>query len=114
MDADAIIETEVEFDEEPFHHEQERRTRSDEQKTEAGKVKVGMSTFGSALAEGQEEALDETSPLLPAEQEDNDGGEPEWPATEEFAHLPWHKRPSIYWVLIPFFMVACFRRSLNL
>lgn len=63
-----------------------------------GGVKVSS---GSEASAG--ENASESSPLL-QEQEESGRRRSEW--DNDFAHLPWYKRPSILWVLGPFFLVT--------
>lgn len=55
-------------------------------------------------------AADEHAPLLLSEgraRRDSDAGSGhEWNGLEEFDHLPWYRRPSIYFVLAPFFVMT--------
>lgn len=45
--------------------------------------------------------MDESSRLLPNGQESEDH-KPVWDGLTEFAHLPWWRRPSIFWLLAPY------------
>ncbi|KAI1376231.1 MFS general substrate transporter [Hypoxylon crocopeplum] len=60
--------------------------------------------------DGREEAT-ETSPLVSAGAEDNGTGngsngksQETWIGFEDFAGLPWWRRPSVYWLLGPYFL----------
>ncbi|KAK4541309.1 hypothetical protein LTR36_008067 [Oleoguttula mirabilis] len=100
---EAAIEAEVELDHAALQQAEARRLDN------LGKASVqlangGLDTeaSGSGL-DGAHEA-DEGSPLLPREGEDDDETKPQYGA--DFSHLPWHKRPSIFWVLAPFFLMT--------
>lgn len=100
---EAAIEAEVELDHAALQQEEARRLDN------LGKVSVQLANggldaevSGSGL-DGAHEA-DEESPLLPREGEDDDANKPQFGA--DFSHLPWHKRPSIFWVLGPFFLMT--------
>ncbi|KAF2862433.1 MFS general substrate transporter [Piedraia hortae CBS 480.64] len=54
------------------------------------------------LRNQNEHDAQETSPLLP--NGNNSEQETQWDA--DFAHLPWYKRPSVFWVLGPFFFMT--------
>jgi MFS family permease len=60
------------------------------------------------------EEANEDSPLLSrgTSASDEDTGDeqdrrPSWPGSAEFEGLPWNQRPSIFWVLMPFSVMAC-------
>ncbi|USW51936.1 Putative sugar transporter, major facilitator superfamily, MFS transporter superfamily [Septoria linicola] len=102
--SDTVFEAEVQLDGEATALEQERR--KDERAQVASKAAKGGVT-------ARYDELNERVPLLPGRRTSGDGdGEeedrrPSWAGSTEFDHLPWHKRPSIFWVLGPFFIMAC-------
>ncbi|KAG9823605.1 MFS transporter, partial [Aureobasidium melanogenum] len=53
---------------------------------------------------------DEQEPLLPFESRQrrasDAGSGHEWHGVEDFDHLPWYRKPSIYFVLAPFFVMT--------
>ncbi|KAI5249292.1 MFS transporter [Aureobasidium subglaciale] len=55
-------------------------------------------------------ATGEQDPLLPSESRQrrpsDAGSGHEWVGIKDFDHLPWYRRPSIYWVLAPFFVMT--------
>lgn len=73
-----------------------------QQGTRAAKVATGA-VSSKAI---REEPVDENAPLLGSrnEGEDNDR-KPSW-SSAEFEDLPWHQRPSMGWMLGPFFILA--------
>jgi hypothetical protein len=93
------IEAEVSLEQQALRQD---RTRHSER---AGQQAVKFAAGGlSTPGETDEHTAHEDSPLLVPRE---DGGRKDsWSAGEDFAHLPWHKRPSIYWMLGPFFIVA--------
>lgn len=103
--SDGAIEAEIQLDGQALEQEQSRRKES------AGKKNAEIAQPGvskSIYRDDREEAVDEESPLLTREQHDEpDSPPPPWLEEDEFAHLPWHKRPSIFWIIAPFFLVAC-------
>lgn len=106
---DPIIEAEVELDTEALARAQEnRKDKRGEQAAQAGKG--GIRTQSITEVEQRNEA-DEQSPLLGRSGNgDGSGNEEEdapWPGDADFQHLPWYKRPSIFWVIGPFFVMAC-------
>lgn len=49
----------------------------------------------------------EQAPLLPKDgKDDTADAEEQWPGSKDFDHLPWYKRPSIYFMLGPFFLMT--------
>ncbi|CAK4031008.1 MFS general substrate transporter [Lecanosticta acicola] len=110
MDAgDPIIEAEVALDAEALAREQQnRKHKRGEQAAQA--AKGGITTHSYAEVEERHEA-DEESPLLRRREDGEDDEEvdrrPSWPGSIDFQHLPWYKRPSIFWVIGPFFVMAC-------
>lgn len=96
---DAAIEAEVGLDQQALQQDRDRHSeRAGQQAT-----KVAYGGF-SVPTETEEHRAHEESPLLPPT---GDGGRKDsWSGGEDFALLPWWKRPSIYWMLGPFFLVA--------
>lgn len=96
---DAAIEAEASLDQQALV--QDRSKHSERAGQQA--VKVANGGF-SVPDETEEHGVHEESPLLPPR---GDGGRKDsWSGGEDFAHLPWYKTPSIYWMLGPFFIVA--------
>lgn len=101
--SEAAIEAELQLDAEATARARSQRHR--------GQQHIAPNaTKGGATATHDD--LDEFASLLPGRQLSEDGQEedsrrPSWHGSMEFDHLPWHKRPSIYWVLGPFFIMAC-------
>lgn len=96
---DAAIEAEASLDQQALV--QDRNKHSERAGQQA--VKVANGGF-SVPDETEEHGVHEESPLLPPR---GDGGRKDsWSGGEDFAHLPWYKTPSIYWMLGPFFLVA--------
>ena len=97
---DSVIEAEAALEQRALR--QDRNVHSERAGHQAAKVAGGGI---SVPEETGEHRLHEESPLLPREPAD-EGRKDSWSGGDDFAHLPWHKRPSIYWVLGPFFIVA--------
>ena len=58
--------------------------------------------------EGHDPFDDEETPLLNREAGDGDEDDRRQSTIgDDFANMPWYKRPSIWWVLAPFFLMAC-------
>lgn len=54
-------------------------------------------------------AAREEDPLLPGSGDVNDGDKDpahEWASAADFQHLPWYRRPSIFWILVPFIVMT--------
>lgn len=102
--AEAVIEADIELDGEALERERTRR-KSSQGRRAAEVSKPGVDIPRSPSLDGRIEEADEESPLLAREQDQGDDG-PSW-EENEFADLPWYKRPSIFWVLAPFFLMAC-------
>ncbi|KAI9691586.1 MAG: hypothetical protein M1822_007657 [Bathelium mastoideum] len=68
----------------------------------AAKGGVGTS-FGSGSARNNEDA-----PLLeaPLDGREREGRDPPWEEEEQFKGRPWYRKPSIYWMLLPFLVHA--------
>lgn len=105
---DPFIEAEVDLDSAALQQEQQKRKdRRGEQAARA--ATGGLPSISSAEVDARNSA-DEASPLLERSNENEDGegdSGPSWPGSVDFAHLPWYKRPSIFWVIGPFFIMAC-------
>lgn len=103
---DAAFEAEIELDQERQLQEEQRRRRTDGARA-ALVAKGGVDISAHAA----EDMLDETAPLLPTSERDepdgeDDGTSPVWAGSEDFRHLPWTQRPSVLWMLPPFFLIA--------
>ncbi|KAM0716624.1 hypothetical protein Q7P37_008069 [Cladosporium fusiforme] len=96
---DGAIEAELALEQQAI--QQDRRRHNERAGQQASKVAGGGI---SVPDETEEHRIHEESPLLP--REDDDGGRKGSWIGEDFSHLPWYNRPSIYWVLGPFFVVA--------
>ncbi|KAI6897640.1 hypothetical protein KC334_g10197, partial [Hortaea werneckii] len=91
---EAAIEADIEVDHAALQQEQAR------QHQRQGQVKAQQARGGVDI-----DGADEGSPLLPQRSvEDEDSGVPQW--SEDYSHLPWYKRPSIFWVMPPFFLMT--------
>jgi MFS family permease len=105
---DAAFEAEVELD---IAAQQEERLRRERGQIAAQVAKGGIDISSSRAGQDDGAAVrgdaDESSPLLP--RDGQDGRKPSGTAAEwesDFAHLPWYRRPSIFWVLGPFFLMT--------
>ncbi|KXT06881.1 hypothetical protein AC578_7126 [Pseudocercospora eumusae] len=108
--SEVAFEADVELDSEALPREQQQAKHNTKAEEAAKRATPGVKV--NQLSE--QELASERSPLLPRSPTSNDGeGEeeeerrPSWPGSIEFAHLPWYRRPSIWWVLCPFFIMAC-------
>ncbi len=105
---DGAIEADIKLDGEALQQEVRRRKESRGQRA-VGIAKPGIH-LGGYPEDQHEHAVDEDSPLLPRGDDEGEDGRDEeqtWSEANEFAYLPWHKRPHILWVLAPFFLMAC-------
>ncbi|KAF2165383.1 hypothetical protein M409DRAFT_67232 [Zasmidium cellare ATCC 36951] len=106
--ADAIIEAEIDLDAEALQREQQR-DKLHRGEPAARVSKGGVRVKASPEEQGDNDA-DEESPLLERSRsngEEEEDRRPSWPGSIDFEHLPWYKRPSIFWVIGPFFIMAC-------
>lgn len=104
---DQAFEAEVELDSDALRQEQDRRPEEKgRQAAGASQGAINIETSPTRRSTDDDEA-DEQSPLL-ARRDGGDGGDgsPSWHGMAEFEGLPWYQRPSIYWVLGPFFLMA--------
>jgi len=88
---EGAIEADVELDQATLQQDEAREHRLQ------GKISAQVAKGGIA----------EDSPLLPQRSrtaDDDDPTRPQW--TEDYSYLPWYKRPNIFWVLVPFFLMA--------
>lgn len=104
--SETAIEAEVRLAAEATAREQQRR--------ETERAQVASKLAKGGVTTRHEEFGDEREPLLPGRRgSEREHGEqegdrrPSWPGSIDFEHLPWYRRPSIYWVLGPFFIMAC-------
>jgi MFS family permease len=105
---EAAFEAEVELDGEAIRQRDARQRPDRAEKAAAlakGGIEISPSPPGSPRAGAVEQEDGETSPLLP--RRDEDERRASYPEPDDFSKLPWHKRPSIFWVLGPFFLMAC-------
>lgn len=94
---ESAIEAEVDLDQQLLRQDRERRGQH-----AARVAKGGVDTPEEAQDIARHEE-DEESPLLPQQ----DGQRKDsYASIEEFAHLPWYKRPALLWMVGPFFFVA--------
>lgn len=93
--ADAVFEADAGLD---TAFARERRQQKGQQGTRAAKVATGAVSSTT---------VDETAPLLGSRDEDDSNRPPSWSGPlDEFEGLPWYKRPSMAWMLGPFFVLA--------
>lgn len=101
--ADAAIEADVELDGDPLRQEQARQWhRRGQRASEVSKPGVDIPRSPDW---DSEDTIGEDSPLLQRDQEED--RRPSETTVDEFAHLPWYRRPHILWVLAPFFLMSC-------
>lgn len=102
MDTDsAAFEADATLDMQGAEQEQGvQASRPGERGGQLAKVDVNVLSGPEATTE---ESASESSALLP-EREGSSRRRSEW--DNDFAHLPWYRRPSIFWVLGPFFLVT--------
>ena len=100
--SEAAFEADVELDGAALLRH-ESRQRHDRAQKAAEVAKGGIEIPRSPIIEGLEDG--ETSPLLSRRRDDD--RRPSRLLQEDFSNLPWFKRPNIFWVLGPFFLVAC-------
>ena len=99
---EAALEAEVDLDQQALHDERQRRKPGGERMARVGKGGIAIPQEDETIEP------DEQSPLLP-NAEDGDGQDDRkmsWTGGEEFAHLPWYRRPHIFWVMAPFFLMT--------
>lgn len=90
---EAAIEAEIEVDHTALQQEQAAQHKRQ------GQVKAQLAKGGV------DTEADEGSPLLPQRSvEDEDPKQPQW--SEDLSYLPWYQRPSIFWVMVPFFLMT--------
>lgn len=92
---DAVYEADVVVD---SALARERRKKQGEHRG-ARAAKVSNGTVGEDDVD-----VDETAPLLGSQDGEDGDSKPSWSA--EFKGLPWYKRPSMGWMLGPFFILA--------
>ena len=98
--SDAVFEAEVELDGEALRQARSRDASGRGQKA-AAIAAPGVEGHKISAQDGE---VDEMSPLISWEEEFD--RRPSYAAMDDFSHLPWYKRPSIPWVLGPFFLMA--------
>ena len=101
---EAAFEADVELDGEALRRHESRRSDDRAQKA-AAVAKGGIEIPPSPPPYQLEQEDGETSPLLSRRSEEERGDSD--PRRFDFSYLAWYKRPSIFWVLGPFFLVAC-------
>lgn len=105
---DAALEADVELDQAQAQAQQDSSKRKVNRGERAAQISKGglepVESRESYGDDGTNEEADETSTLLPQSREND--RKPSWAATEDFSRIPWYKRPSIFWILPPFLMMA--------
>ena len=102
--SETVIEAELQLDAEATAKEQSRRGH------ERGHIATKAAKGGVTA---RYDDLNERLPLLPGRRESRDDDQeeenrrPSWSGSTDFDNLPWYQRPSIWWVLAPFFVMAC-------
>lgn len=107
--SEAAFEADVELDGEALRRHDSRESRNRGQKASGvakGGIEIPSSPNSNSRAGYLEQEDGETSPLLRRRPEEEERRQ-SYPEQDDFSNLPWHKRPSIFWVLGPFFLVAC-------
>jgi len=104
--SEAAFEAEVDLDQAALQRERARRREQRGGKHFAQLAKGGVDIPAERDDEYNdgEEHEGEASPLLPRRDDEDDNGKS--PAATDFSHLPWYKRPSIFWILPPFLLMA--------
>ncbi|KAK3058837.1 hypothetical protein LTR09_000402 [Extremus antarcticus] len=100
MDHADAIEADVELEAEA--RERDLRLNGDAQRRKATRSAKGEMEIQTS--DGGPEEPGEFSPLLPSGEDEDDG---QWHGMDDFADRPWWNRPNIFWVLAPFFLMAC-------
>lgn len=101
---EAAIEAEVDLDQAALQQQNARR-RGDHGQTSSSVAKGGIGVSTTSQNDGAEDReADESSPLL--SRQDDDDPKPSASGIEDLSHLPWHRRPSIFWILGPFLLMA--------
>ena len=106
IDADAQLEREAVWND-------ERILESEIGARTAQALKGRLDASGTERAGTGDDAAEEGTSLLPrkarGQDQDHNRGtrDPTQSVLGEFEGLPWYQRPSIYWVLAPFFLAAC-------
>lgn len=109
---EGVFEAEVDLDQRA--KDEREQTRDGSRGSKAAKVAKGGIDVPAYQADGRNSA-GEASPLLPppydredeaGEERDDNGRQASWTGGEEFAHLAWYKKPSIFWLLGPFFLMT--------
>ena len=100
---DAAFEAELELDGQALQ-QVESRDRNRRGQQAATIAKPGIDVTTASRQNSSDSGADEASPLLPPDEEDR---RPSYAGIEDFSHLPWYNRPSIFWVLGPFFLMTC-------
>ncbi|KAL9069856.1 MAG: hypothetical protein Q9157_006026 [Trypethelium eluteriae] len=73
-----------------------------------GSVVAAKGGVGAFSVRSEAPQHDENAPLLGAQTEDGvrQGRDPPWEEEEEFKGRPWYRKPSVYWMLVPFLFHA--------
>lgn len=100
---EAALDAQVELDQAAL--QQEQSGDDSHQGETLALLAHGGIDYNTSSAAGRDgaAAADEESPLLPRQDQDYER-KTQW--QEAFGHLPWYKRPSIFWVLGPFFLMT--------
>jgi MFS family permease len=96
---EAVFEAEVDLDAQRIHQRQNSQRG-------APIIRSRPTTSDGKLRNEESDLIDEqTSLLRPSLEEDQDVPDSS-SAADDFAGLPWYKRPSIWWIIGPFFLLA--------
>lgn len=110
---EAALEAEVQLDSHVLQQRQQRpKSRRGEQAAlvvkggaPSNSSRKGEGTISSTVAQELDDANEETA-LLP-QQTDGEERRSSWAGRADFDGLPWYRVPSIWWILVPFFVMAC-------
>ncbi|KAK5011328.1 hypothetical protein LTR28_003912 [Elasticomyces elasticus] len=105
MDSDALFTANAELDKKGLRTE---TTSQSSRSSRTGEYAVlaargGMDTNETSGLNEEQPLLSEEAPLL-ANGGAGGGGRTTWPGYQPFEHIVWWRRPSIYWMLAPFFL----------
>jgi MFS family permease len=99
--SDAVFEADAGLDSALARERHKKQTKQQGKRT----AKVANGAVSSAAV--GEENVDENAPLLGLRDEQGGDRRPSWSGpSAEFENLPWYQRPSMGWMLGPFFVLA--------
>jgi len=105
-DNDAVFAAEAEI---PHNGMRPRVSRTRSGSGHTGEFDV-LATRGGIDPGLNDRIMGEQEPLLGNRDTDEEDAShsngSDWPGSKDFDHLPWYKRPSIYWMLVPFFVMT--------